>query len=140
MDANKNASVFFPEQIEQSIVVLRGQKALLSTHLADFYGVEAKKLIQQVKRNSERFPEDFMFKLSSQEWSNLKSQIATSSSQEHGGLRKMPYAFTEQGVAMLSSVIRSKKSVEVNIEIDELEKELAEVRVKMSEKLRTIQR
>ncbi len=112
-----NKALFVSDQIEQAIVIIRGQKVLMSTQLAEFYGVEPKRLIEQVKRNIERFPEDFMFQLTAEEWANLKSQIATSSLEHHGGLRKMPYAFTEQGVAMLSSVIRSKKAVEVNIEI-----------------------
>ena len=88
---------------------------MLSTDLAELYGVEARILNQAVKRNQERFPQDFMFQLTSAEWQNLKSQIVTSS---WGGLRRaVPYAFTEQGVAMLSSVLKSKRAVQVNIEI-----------------------
>jgi len=88
---------------------------MLSTHLAELYGVESRILVQAVKRNIERFPEDFMFQLSDGEFENLKSQIVISS---WGGMRRAkPYAFTEQGVSMLSSVLRSKRAVQVNIEI-----------------------
>ena len=87
---------------------------MLDRDLAELYGVETKRLNEQVKRNIERFPEDFMFQLTSNEFDNLKSQIATSS---WGGVRKLPYAFTEQGVAMLSGVLKSPTAVEVNIRI-----------------------
>lgn len=103
------------ERIEKQIVLVRGQKVMLSTHLAELYHVEPRALVQAVKRNIERFPEDFMFQLSVEEFANLKSQIVTSN---WGGIRRAaPYAFTEQGVAMLSSVLRSKRAVMVNIEI-----------------------
>lgn len=103
------------ELIEKKILLIRGHKVMLSTHLAELYGVEPRVLVQAVKRNIERFPEDFMFQLSKEEFDNLKSQIVTSS---WGGLRRAaPYAFTEQGVAMLSSVLNSVKAVKVNIEI-----------------------
>ena len=88
---------------------------MLSTHLAELYQVEPRVMIQAVKRNIERFPNDFMFQLTDEEFSNLKSQIVISS---WGGLRRAkPYAFTEQGVAMLSSVLRGKRAIQVNIEI-----------------------
>ena len=87
---------------------------MLSIHLAKLYGVEIRALIQAVKRNIERFPQDFMFQLTDNEFKNLKSQIVISS---WGGRRHPPYAFTEQGVAMLSSVLRSKKAIQVNIAI-----------------------
>ena len=103
------------EKIEKLIFLVRGQKIMLSTHLAELYGVESRILVQSVKRNIERFPEDFMFQLSDGEFENLKSQFVISS---WGGMRRAkPYAFTEQGVAMLSSVLRSKRAVQVNIEI-----------------------
>jgi hypothetical protein len=103
------------EVIERKIYLIRGEKVMLSSDLAELYGVEPKVLIQAVKRNIERFPEDFMFQLSNQEFTNLKSQIVTSS---WGGIRRAnPYAFTEQGVAMLSSVLRSNRAVQVNIAI-----------------------
>jgi hypothetical protein len=88
---------------------------MLSPHLAELYGVEPRMLVQAVKRNIDRFPKDFMFQLTPQEFENLKSQFVISS---WGGVRRArPYAFTEQGVAMLSSVLRSKQAVKVNIEI-----------------------
>lgn len=103
------------ERIKQKIYLLRGQKVMLSTHLAELYGVAPRVLIQAVKRNLGRFPEDFMFQLTNDEYQNLKSQIVTSS---WGGARRAnPYAFTEQGVAMLSSVLRSKRAIQVNIAI-----------------------
>ncbi len=102
-------------RIEGRIFLIRGQKVLLSMHLAELYEVEPRVLVQAVKRNRERFPEDFMFQLSKDEFANLKSQIVISS---WGGTRRAtPYAFTEQGVAMLSSVLRSKRAILVNIEI-----------------------
>jgi len=93
---------------------LRGHKVMLDFDLAALYGVETKRLKEQVKRNLSRFPEDFMFELSREEFDNLRSQIATSS---WGGSRYLPMAFTEQGVAMLSSVLNSEKAIQVNIEI-----------------------
>lgn len=108
-------SIVHLQKIEKTIFMISGQKIMLSTHLADLYDVEPKVLMQAVKRNIARFPEDFMFQLSVKEFDNLKSQIVTSS---WGGMRRArPYAFTEQGVAMLSSVLRSKRAVQVNIEI-----------------------
>ncbi|MFA5156547.1 MAG: ORF6N domain-containing protein [Candidatus Omnitrophota bacterium] len=114
-----------PEEIiERKIFLIRGQKVMLSTHLAELYGVEAKVLIQAVKRNIKRFPEDFMFQLTWREALCLKSQIVTSSSRSQfvtlgkgKNIKYLPYAFTEQGVAMLSSVLRSDRAVQVNIAI-----------------------
>ena len=103
------------ETIEKSIYLIRGQKVMLSTHMAQLYGVEPRSLVQAVKRNIQRFPEDFMFQLTSEEFDALKSQFVISS---WGGLRRArPYAFTEQGVAMLSSVLRSERAIQVNIAI-----------------------
>jgi hypothetical protein len=103
------------EVIEQRILLIRGQKVMLSTDLAELYQVEARVLVQAVKRNIARFPQDFMFQLTEEEFSNLKSQIVISS---WGGLRRArPYAFTEQGVAMLSSVLNSERAIKVNVEI-----------------------
>ena len=111
----KELSVVPVERIERHILLIRGQKVLLSGDLAILYGVEPRALVQAVKRNIMRFPPDFMFQLTKREFSNLKSQIVTSS---WGGLRRAtPYAFTEQGVAMLSSVLNSPRAVKVNIEI-----------------------
>jgi hypothetical protein len=149
-----------PDQIEQSVRFIRGRRVLLDEQLAAFYGVETRTLAQAVRRNADRFPGDFMFQLTEDEWQGLrsrfatstasecaddilrsqtvissddaqaietqrdvsnkdllKSQSVTSSSKRHGGRRYAPYAFTEQGVAMLSSVLRSKQAVAVNIEI-----------------------
>ena len=103
------------EIIEQKIFMIRKHKVILSTHLAKLYDVEVRTLVQAVKRNIERFPEDFMFQLTDKEFENLKSQIVISS---WGGARRAkPYAFTEQGVAMLSSVLRSNCAIQVNIAI-----------------------
>jgi len=102
-------------RVEGLIYQIRGQRVLLDQDLAQLYRVETKVLIQAVKRNRERFPSDFMFQLSDQEFMALRSQIVTSKGR--GGRRLAPYAFTEQGVAMLSSVLRSKLAVEVNIQI-----------------------
>lgn len=100
--------------IEPLIYQVRGYQVMLDSDLARLYGVDTRRLNEQVKRNLERFPEDFMFQLSKEEVQNLMSQFATSS---WGGTRKQPYAFTENGVAMLSSVLRSKTAIEVNIRI-----------------------
>ena len=100
--------------IQPMIRVIRGQQVILDNDLATLYGVETRRLNEQVKRNIERFPDDFMFQLRKDELDNLMSQNATSS---WGGTRKLPYAFTEQGIAMLSSVLKSKTAVEVNIRI-----------------------
>lgn len=102
--------------IEKRIFVVRGRHVMLDEDLADLYGVETKRLVEQVKRNVERFPVDFMFQLDEAEAATLRSQIATSKS-GRGGRRYAPYVFTEQGVAMLSGVLRSKRAVAVNIEI-----------------------
>jgi hypothetical protein len=114
----KNKSLIPVERIERRIFLIRGHKVMLSNDLAELYEVEPRILVQAVKRNIDRFPEDFMFQLSQEEFSILKSQIVISS---WGGLRRAtPYAFTEQGVqgvAMLSSVLRSKRAIQVNIEI-----------------------
>jgi hypothetical protein len=112
---SKDRSLIPIERLERSILLIRGQKVMLSSDLAELYQVEPRVLVQAVKRNIVRFPEDFMFQLTEEEFSNLKSQFVISS---WGGLRRArPYAFTEQGVAMLSSVLRSKRAIQVNIEI-----------------------
>jgi hypothetical protein len=114
------------EKIFSSIMLIRNQKVMIDSDLAVLYGVETKRLNEQVKRNIERFPKDFMFQLSDKEWSNLKSQFATSkkenlksqiSTSNWGGRRTNPYVFTEQGVAMLSSVLNSDQAIKVNIAI-----------------------
>jgi len=103
------------ERIEQLILLIRGQKVMLDADLASLYGVETKVLVQAVKRNISRFPDDFMFRLTKEEFDVLRSQTVTSRS--WGGRRYPPYVFTEQGVAMLSSVLRSQRAVQVNIQI-----------------------
>ncbi|MFT4179054.1 MAG: ORF6N domain-containing protein [Thermomonas sp.] len=102
------------ERIESCIHWIRGEKVMLDDDLAVLYGVEVRVLNQAVKRNIERFPDDFMFQISEDELQNLRSQIVTSS---WGGRRYQPYAFTEQGVAMLSGVLKSPRAIAVNIEI-----------------------
>ena len=132
-----------PENLAKLVFLIRGEKVLLDTDLADLYGVEARVLNQSVARNRNRFPDDFMFQLTTEEWTAMRSQIVTTSaakggkssqtvtsspadtgltsqivmSNKRGGRRTLPYAFTEQGVAMLSSVLRSQRAVEVNIAI-----------------------
>ncbi len=103
------------ERITKTILFIRGEKVLLDADLAALYGVDTGTLVRAVKRNIERFPDDFMLQLTEDEWANLRSQIGISSS--WGGRRYAPYAFTEQGVAMLSGVLRSEQAVLVNIEI-----------------------
>ena len=109
------------EQVYSKIYIIRDQKVLLDEDLAEMYGVTTKVLNQAVKRNSDRFPIDFMFQLTENERSNLKSQFVTSSlnaeNRGWGGRRKLPFAFTEQGIAMLSSVLRSDRAIAVNIQI-----------------------
>lgn len=103
------------ERIENCIYLLRGQRVMLDDDLAMLYGVETRILNQAIKRNSRRFPADFMFQLTAKEFESLRSQIVISNLR--GGRRYLPYAFTEQGVAMLSSVLNSKRAIQVNIEI-----------------------
>jgi ORF6N domain len=102
--------------IGSRILALREQRVMLDADLAELYGVETRVLVQAVKRNLARFPEDFMFQLSAEEFANLRSQSVISSA-SHGGRRTPPYAFTEQGVAMLSTVLGSARAIAVNIEI-----------------------
>ena len=104
------------ERIERRVLRLRGQNVMLDEDLATLYGVDVKALNQAVKRNRDRFPSDFMFRLTARETQSLKSQIVTSKL-GRGGRRNTPYAFTEQGVAMLSSVLRSALAIRVNIQI-----------------------
>jgi hypothetical protein len=136
------------EHITQSILVFRGHKVLLDEDLAALYGVATKVLLQAVKRNRERFPEDFMIQLTPAEWIALRSQTVTSKP-GHGGRRYAPYAFTEQGVAMLSSVLGSKRAIAINIEImrafvklrelltsnKELARQFGELEVRLEKKL-----
>jgi hypothetical protein len=110
----KNKVLIPEEAIMSKIYLIRGQKVMLDNDLAELYAVETRRLNEQVKRNIDRFPGDFMFQLESVEFENLKSQFATS---RWGGRRKLPYAFTEHGVLMLSSVLTSERAINVNIRI-----------------------
>ena len=111
----KNSLAVSVQFVERRIYLIRGQKVMIDVDLAELYGVPTGVLNQQVKRNRKRFPADFMFQLTKEEAANLKSQFVISN--WRGLRRAMPYAFTEQGVAMLSSVLNSKRAVQVNIEI-----------------------
>ncbi len=114
--AESNSTEFMipDENLWRKIYFIRERKIIIDSDLAEMYGVATKRINEAVKRNSERFPDDFMFQLSQDEWNNLKSQIATSS---WGGRRILPYAFTEHGILMLSSVLKSERAVQVNIRI-----------------------
>ncbi len=111
---SKQITSYSEAEIVNKIYIIRGQKVMPDRDLADMYNVPTFRLNEAVKRNSTRFPDDFMFQITKEELKNLTSQIAISS---WGGLRKSPYAFTEQGVAMLSSVLRSERAIQVNIRI-----------------------
>jgi hypothetical protein len=116
MSASADTQLVPVERVEELIHLARGEKVMLDSDLAMLYGVETKALNRAVKRNLSRFPSDFMFQLTVEEASNLRCQIGTSSS-DYGGRRYLPYAFTEQGVAMLSSVLHSDRAIDVNIAI-----------------------
>ncbi len=103
-----------PVDIQHKIHTIRNQKVMLDFDLAELYGVETKRLKEAVRRNNTRFPDDFMFELEVAEWKNLRSRIASSS---WGGVRYAPFAFTEQGVAMLASVLKSETAIQINIAI-----------------------
>ena len=145
----KKETVVAAKRIERKIFLIRGQKVMLDRDLAELYEVETRVLNQAVRRHTKRFPEDFMFQLTKTEFNNLKSQFVISS---WGGVRKMPLAFTEQGVAMLSGILNSDKAIEVNIQImrafvklrhmiidhDELKRELDELRKEMNERFQIV--
>ena len=114
MSNSVSALVIPDEVILSKIYFIRELKVMIDSDLAELYGVETKVLKQQVKRNIDRFPEDFMFELTNEEFANLRSHFVTSS---WGGVRYLPMVFSEQGVAMLSSVLRSKQAIRVNIQI-----------------------
>lgn len=109
------ASLILEEKIEKQIFLIRGKKVMLDKDLAKLYDVSVKRLNEQVKRNLDRFPDDFMFQLTLEEATSLRSQIATLKRGQHR--KYFPYAFTEQGVSMLSSVLNSKRAIHVNIQI-----------------------
>jgi len=106
-----------PNDIENKIYLIRNMKVMLDRDLSELYGVETRRLNEQVKRNIKRFPSDFMIQLTKEETENWKSQIATSNIAIKMSLRKRPYAFTQEGIAMLSSVLNSEKAIHVNIQI-----------------------
>lgn len=147
-----NKEVVLVERIESKILLLRGQKVMLDRDLAELYGVPTKALKQAVNRNAARFPDDFMFVLDRQEFATLRSQIVTSKDEARGGVRYKPMAFTEQGVAMLSSVLNSERAVQVNITIirafvrlrqllashEDLARKLAELEKKYDEQFRVV--
>ncbi len=113
----ENNEIIIPDEIiENQIYFFRNQKVMIDRDLAELYKVETKHLKEAVKRNIERFPEDFMFEMSKEEFKNWRSQFATSNS-EKMGLRYAPFCFTEQGVTMLSCILRSKRAIEVNIRV-----------------------
>ncbi|TXC81487.1 ORF6N domain-containing protein [Luteibaculum oceani] len=112
----KTSSIVPQEIISEKIYLIREQKVMIDSDLAELYQVPTKRLNEQVKRNRERFPADFMFQLNQFEWNHLKSQTATSSSR-WGGRRSLPYVFTEHGILMLSSVLTSERAMSVNIQI-----------------------
>lgn len=112
------ANVQLPDElIYRKIVVIRNQKVMLDSDLAELYQVDTKRLNEQIRRNPERFPPDFMFQLTQREWNSLKLQWGDAGVRDHGGRRKLPYAFTEHGVLMLSSVLNSNRAIAVNIQI-----------------------
>ncbi len=114
MNREGRVSQITPKRIEKMIYVIRGQKVILDSDLADLYGVLTKNLNKAVKRNIGKFPSDFMFQLSEEEFESLRFQIGTS---KKGGRRYLPYAFTEPGIAMLASVLTSEEAINVNISI-----------------------
>jgi hypothetical protein len=130
------------ERIQQVILLIRGHKVMLDADLARLYGVSTKVLIQAVKRNLDRFPSDFMFQLTADEFTRLRSQTVTSKP-GRGGRRTAPYAFTEQGVAMLSSVLNSARAILVNIEIIRVFvklRQMLESNADLARKLNTLER
>ncbi|MBN8550063.1 MAG: ORF6N domain-containing protein [Deltaproteobacteria bacterium] len=126
------------------IVVIRGRKVMLSPHLAELYGVEPKALLQAVKRNLERFPADFMFQITAEELYSLRSQIVTLENNGKGKHSKyLPYAFTQEGVAMLSSVLRSPRAIQANVAIMRTFVKLREMMLshqELSRKIETLER
>lgn len=110
----KNTALVLTKKVDSTILFLRGQKVILDVDLAELYGVSVKRLNEQVKRNIRRFPSDFLFRLTRSEFSNLRSQFATSSS-DHGGRRYLPHAFTEHGAIMAATVLNSKRAIEMSI-------------------------
>jgi phage regulator Rha-like protein len=113
-DSMRAAQLVLLKPVEPRILMLRGMRVIIDSELAELYGVRVKRLNEQVKRNAQRFPRDFMFQLSPNEQENLRSQIATSSS-SHGGRRHLPYAFTEHGAIMAATVLSTKRAIEMSV-------------------------
>ncbi len=137
-----NNIVLTEEKVINKIYLIRGKKVMLDRNLAELYDVETRIMNQAVKRNIKRFPEDFMFQLTSSELENWKSQIVMSRS-EKIGLRRLPFAFTEQGVAMLSSVLNSERAISVNIQIIRVfakMREMLETQNELLQKLEQLQK
>ena len=148
---DKNVDVLTPENIALLIYMIRGQKVMLDRDLSGLYEVETAQLKRAVRRNIDRFPDDFMFQLTKQELNHWRCQYGTSNGDKMG-LRHKPMAFTEQGVAMLSSVLRSKRAIQVNIQImraftklrqlllgnEELKKEIAEMKKQTDERFQIV--
>ncbi|MBP9152586.1 MAG: ORF6N domain-containing protein [Flavobacteriales bacterium] len=116
--AEKSSRISVPDEIVlNKIYLIRGEKVMLDRDLAELYGVETKRLKEAVRRNLDRFPEDFMFEMDKEEFQNWRTQFATSNSSDAMGLRYAPFCFTKQGVAQLSSVLNSERAIAVNIQI-----------------------
>lgn len=135
---SKNVPILQDEILINKIYFIRGQKVMLDRDLAELYGVETKRLKEAVKRNRGRFPADFMFEMTVQEFKNWRTQFATSKPDKKG-LRYSPFCFTEQGVTMLSSVLNSKRAIEVNIRVVRLFIRLREVMISNKEILRKLE-
>lgn len=114
---SKNESLIPIERIEQKIYAIRGERVMLDSDLAEIYGVTTKVFNQAVKRNLKRFPEDFMFQLTKEEFENLRSQIVTSSSDNYGGRRYLPRVFTEHGAIMAANILSSERAVEASVQV-----------------------
>ena len=128
MPKNTTNELMLPDEILiNKIYLIKGQKVMLDRDLAELYGVETKQLKRQVKRNLERFPEDFMFEMSEEDFQNWRSQFGTSNLSDKMGLRYAPYCFTEHGVLMLSSVLNSPRAIQVNIQIVRIYTKLREM-------------
>ena len=150
MTKKQTLAILSDDIVVNKIYEIRGQKVMLDSDLAELYGVETKRLNEQIRRNSDRFPEDFMFQLTENEWESLRSQFATSS---WGGRRKLPNVFTEHGVLMLSSVLNSQQAIQVNIQIvriftrtrkllsehSELKAEISEIKKKLNNQDKNIE-
>ena len=152
MTKKQTLTIISDDIVVNKIYEIRGQKVMLDSDLAELYGVETKRLNEQIKRNSDRFPEDFMFQLTENEWESLRSQFATSKI-GRGGRTYLPSVFTEHGVLMLSSVLNSQQAIQVNIQIvriftrmrkllsehSELKDEISEIKKKLNNQDKNIE-